>query len=37
MIFTEYLASTSDEQVEVLSVEYNIHYRAYVENNLYLI
>ena len=31
MIFTKECASTSDEHVEVLSIEYNIQYRAYLE------
>ena len=30
MIFTKEDASNSDEKLEVLSIEYNIHYRACV-------
>ena len=36
MIFTKEDASTSDEQVEVLSREYKIHYRYCVVSVIYL-
>ena len=39
MISTEEYASTIDEQVEVLSIEYNIQYKSFVSSsifNLYL-
>ena len=37
MIFTNYDLSTSDEQVEKLTREYNIHYRACVGSLIYLL
>ena len=37
MIFTKEDVSTSDEQVEKLTGEYNIHYRAYIVSLLYLL
>ena len=37
MIFTREYTSTSDEQVEVLSIEYNIHYIACVVLLIYLL
>ena len=36
MIFTKEDSSTSDEQVEVLSREYNIHYRDCVGSLIYI-
>ena len=36
MIFTKYDVSTSDEQVEKLTREYNIHYRACIGSLIYL-
>ena len=35
MIFTKEDDSASDEQVELLSIEYNIHYRACVGSVIY--
>ena len=37
MIFTKEYAFTSDEQVEVISREYNIHYRACVGSLIYIL
>ena len=37
MIFTKEDVSTSDEQVEKLSREYNIHYRACIGSLIYLL
>ena len=37
MIFTKEDVSTSDEQVENLTREYNIHYRACIESLIYLL
>ena len=37
MIFTKYDVSTSDEQVERLTREYNIHYWAYIGSLIYLL
>ena len=37
MIFTKEDVSTSDEQVEKLTREYNIHYRACIESLIYLL
>ena len=37
MIFTKEDVSTSDEQVEKLNREYNIHYRAYIVSLIYLL
>ena len=37
MIFTKEDISTSDEQVEKLTREYNIHYRAYIGSLIYLL
>ena len=37
MIFTNYDVSTSDEQVERLTREYNIHYRACIGSLIYLL
>ena len=37
MIFTKYDVSTSDEQVERLTKEYNIHYRACIGSLIYLL
>ena len=37
MIFTEEYLSTSDEQVEKLTREYNIHYRAFIGSLIYLL
>ena len=37
IIFTKEYASTSDVQVEVLSIFYNIHYRACVRSLIYLL
>ena len=37
MIFTKYDVSTSDEQVERLTREYNIHYRACIGSLIYLL
>ena len=37
MIFTKEDVSTSDEQVEKLNREYNIHYRAYIGSLIYLL
>ena len=36
MIFTKYDISTSDEQVEKLNREFNIHYRACIASIIYL-
>ena len=36
MIFTKEDVSTSDEQVEKLTREYNIHYRAFIGSLIYL-
>ena len=36
IIFTKYDKSTSDEQVDKLTREFNIHYRAYIGSLLYL-
>ena len=37
MIFTKEDVSTSDEQVEKLTREYNIHYRACIESLIYIL
>ena len=37
MIFTKYDASTSDEQVEKLNKEFNIHYRYCIGSFIYLL
>ena len=37
MIFTNEYVSTSDEQVEKLNREYNIHYRACIGSFIYLL
>ena len=37
MIFTKEDVSTSDEQVEKLTREYNIHYRACIGSLIYLL
>ena len=37
MIFTKEDVSTSDEQVEMLTREYNIHYRACIGSFIYLL
>ena len=37
MIFTKEDVSTSDEQVEKLTREYNIHYRAWIGSLIYLL
>ena len=37
MIFTKEDVSTSDEQVEKLTMEYNIHYRSCIGSLLYLL
>ena len=37
MIFTKYDVSTSDEQVDKLNREYNIHYRACIGSLFYLL
>ena len=37
MIFTELDASTSDEQVDNLTGEFNIHCRAYIGSLIYLL
>ena len=37
MIFTKQDVSTSDEQVERLTREYNIHYRDYIGSLIYLL
>ena len=37
MIFTKYDTSTSDEQVEKLTREINIHYRACIGSLIYLL
>ena len=37
MIFTKDDASTSDDQVEKLSREFNINYRAYIGSLIYLL
>ena len=37
MIFTEYDTSTSDENFEKLTREYNIHYRACIGSSIYLL
>ena len=37
MIFTKEDVYTSDEQVNKLTREYNIHYRAYIESLIYLL
>ena len=37
MIFTKYYTSTSDEQVEKLIREFNIHYRACIGSFVYLL
>ena len=37
MIFTKYDTSTSDEQVEKLTREFNIHYRACIDSLIYLL
>ena len=36
-IFTKYDVSTSDEQVEKLTREYNIHYRSCIGSLIYLL
>ena len=36
MIFTKEDVSTSDEQVEKLTREFNIHYRSYIGSLVYL-
>ena len=37
MIFTKEYVSTSDEQVDKLTREYNIHYRACIGSLIYLL
>ena len=37
MIFTKYDVSTSDEQIEKLTREYNIHYRDFIGSLIYLL
>ena len=37
MIFTKAYASTSDEQVQKLTMEVNINYRAYIGSLIYLL
>ena len=37
MIFTKYDTSTSDEQVEKLTREFNIHYRACIGSLIYVL
>ena len=37
MIFTKYDTSTSDETVEKLTREFNIHYRYYIGSLIYLL
>ena len=37
MIFTKEDVSTSDEQIEKLTREYNIHYRAFIGSLIYLL
>ena len=37
MLFTKEDASTINEQVEVLSIKYNIHYRSCVGSLIYLL
>ena len=37
MIFTKEDVSTSDEQIEILTREYNIHYRACIGSLIYLL
>ena len=37
MIFTKEDVSISDEQVEKLTREYNIHYRACIESLIYIL
>ena len=37
MIFTKEDVSTSDEQIEKLTIEYNIHYRACIGSLIYLL
>ena len=37
MIFTKEYVSTSDEQVEKLTREYNIHYRAFIGSLIYIL
>ena len=37
MIFTKDDVSTSDEQIEKLTIEYNIHYRACIVSLIYLL
>ena len=37
MIFTKEDVSTSDEQIEMLTREYNIHYRACMGSLIYLL
>ena len=37
MIFTKDYVSTSDEQIEKLTREYNIHYRACIGSLIYLL
>ena len=37
MIFTKEYVFTSDEQVEILTREYNIHYRACIGSLIYLL
>ena len=37
MIFTKEDVSTRDEQVEKLTKEYNIHYRAFIASLIYLL
>ena len=36
MIFTKYDASTSDEKIEKLTREFNIHFRACIASLIYL-
>ena len=37
MIFTKEDVSTSDEQVERLTREYNIHYRSFIGHLIYIL
>ena len=37
IIFTKYYVSTSDEEVDNLTREYNIHYRAFIGSLIYLL
>ena len=37
MIFTKADASTSDDQIEKFTIEFNIHYKAFIGSLIYLL